>query len=155
MKARMARQSDCSGVVSLARQAHTASRYRDIPFNEEACLDAVRRHVGMGLPPSNGATALFVAGEDQIEAALGAMCYPLYECLGAIVITDVFWYGENGSGLAVLREFHRWAEKCGSPYVLRQGVTDFILTDPDRTGAVLARQGFRRAGHIFEREHLT
>ena len=158
MKARSARRSDCAGILKLAREAHKSSRFKKLAFNEAACLDAIQRHIGFGLPPSIGATALFVVGGEKIEAALGATCTPLYGCLGATLITDTFWFSSRAahsrSGLEVLAAFHRWAAQCDGPYVIRQGVTDFIAEDPSRAGALLGRKGFRKAGHIYEKDCL-
>lgn len=151
MSAKLARHADVPGILKLAKLAHRKSRYAQVPFDEDRCAVAIRRHIGLGLPPSVGAAALFIV---EGEAALGAVCLPLYECLGALLITDTFWFsrGKNPrAGLSVLRAFHSWAGQCDGPHVIRQGVTDFI-SDPDRTGKVLEMKGFRRAGAIYEKE---
>lgn len=156
MQGRLARSADIPAIVALTQEAHKRSRYRKLPFNKGQCTEAVRRYLGLGLPPSIGATAVFV--DDKVDAVLGAVCLPLYECLGALLITDVFWFARKGaspkSGVAVLNAFHDWAAKSQGPYVIRQGVVDFIADDPERAGRLLDRRGFRRAGLIFEKEFL-
>lgn len=159
MTARMARMGDCDEIQALAKEAHRRSIYANLPFNEAQAKSAIQRHVGMGFPPSLGATAIFVAGHGRIEAALAAVCMPLYESLGALLITDAFWFSSKTasarSGLQVLEAFHDWAAKCSGPHVIRQGVTDFIAADPERVGCALQRRGMRRAGLIYEKECLT
>lgn len=155
MTARLARHSDVPKILKLAKAAHRKSRYASVPFDEGQCLAAIRHHIGMGLPPSPGGTALFIAGD--IEAALGAMCVPLYECLGAVMITDTFWFSRGKdprAGLSVLRAFHSWAGQCAGAHVIRQGVTDFI-SNHERTGKVLEHKGFRKVGAIYEKECLA
>lgn len=156
MAARLARHRDIPAIVDLAKEAHGRSAYKHVGFDDQAATRAVQRHIGMGLPPSIGSAAIFVAGEDGISAALAAICAPLYECLGALLITDVFWYAGGGrGGVEVLDAFHDWASLCKSPYVVRQGVTDFISDSPDRAATLLTRRGLRKAGYIFEKENLT
>lgn len=159
MQGRMARQSDAENILKLIKRAHKDSKYRHLGLNEQRGLDAIRHMIGMGLPPGIGSTAMFVAGEGKaIDAALAAMCAPVYDCIQATLITDTFWYSRkknSRAGLAVLSAFHAWADTCATPYVIRQGVTNFIADDPTRAGRVLERKGFRNVGAIYEKECLV
>lgn len=155
----MARQADAENILKLTKTAHRASKYAGVKLNEAQGMQAIRQMIGMGFPPSVGATAIFVAGRgDSIDAALAAVCLPVYDCLEATLITDTFWFARkknSQAGLAVLSAFHAWADTCATPYVIRQGVTNFIADDPSRAGRVLERKGFRNVGAIYEKECLA
>lgn len=158
MKARMARQSDAENILKLVKAAYRDSKYNGVGLDEKRGIEAIRYMIGMGFPPGLGSTAMFVVGDKSIDAALAAMCVPVYDCLNATLITDTFWYARkknSRAGLAVLSAFHAWADTCAKPYVIRQGVTNFIADDPARAGRVLERKGLRRVGAIYEKECLA
>lgn len=157
-KIRPAKFADIQEITRLSASALSSSRYANIAtIQPQQIKQAAVRWIGLQGEADRLPRGMVVVCDNGIclEGMLVGVLTPLYDGLDIAVATDLIWYAQPGahpaSGPRMMRAFHKWAAKFPGHIILRHGVTDAIK-DPEVTGKMLERSGFRRAGIIYEKE---
>lgn len=152
--------SNIPAMLELFREMHKRSRYAGIAtLDEQLIKQSLARAMQLHCSPNDGGSWLMVVEQDGvIEGFLLGVLERLYHVARELTATDVFFYVSerahpNAAG-QLLDEFTKWADACGKVIELRFGVSDAI-GDPERTGALYRRRGYRPAGLIFAKNKQT
>lgn len=154
-----ARFGDIPQIYDVLSDAHRRSRLSDYALNEKAAkaliMNAIQRHGGT----TAGSQFVAVAGNGNgIDGFIIGILQPLYHVLEVLEATDVYWIAREGAdptaARRLLRSMHRWAGKSEKCVKIRQGNTD-IITEANRSGLILERQGMACRGNIYEKDIRT
>ncbi|UWQ30267.1 hypothetical protein [Leisingera sp. M523] len=153
---RAARFADIPEITRLCRLALEKSHYcprfgLDKDALKRVALECIGQHSNK---PGSGRIVVADNG-DQLEALFVGFVRPLYECLSALIASNLIWYAQPGasarSAMGVLDHFTEWADRADYPVLHRYGVSDAI-TNHNAVGALLTRnRGFRLAGGFYEK----
>lgn len=153
---RSAKFADIPEITRLCGLALDQSHYRTRFGMDEAALKRVTLEcIGQHSDkPGSGLIAVADNGE-QLEALFVGFVRPLYECLSALIASNMIWFAQPGasarSAMGVLDHFIEWADRSDHPVIHRYGVSDAIINH-NAVGALLVRnRGFRLAGGIYEK----
>lgn len=155
---RAARMTDIPAIRALAQKAYFASSFADKVNLDLEALNKVLISV-IGQQSEKPGKGLVVVGEDEtgkIRAIFAGLVSPLYECLTALMATNVIWYAEKGCSahlsLGVFDHFMEWVEQSSQPVLHRYVISDAIVPNHHAVGALLVRKrGFRVAGGLYEK----
>jgi hypothetical protein len=157
-KIRLARFVDIPEITRLSTLALSASRYSGFAsIQPDQIKRAAVQWIGLQGDPDRLPRGMVVVCEtgQRLEGMLVGVLTPLYDGLDVALATDLIWFAQPGahatSAARMLKAFHKWAGKYPGHVVFRHGVTDAIK-DPESTGKMLERAGFRRSGFIYEKE---
>ena len=127
MKVRYACLADVPSIVALAQQEHAISAWREIPFDPEATA---------------GIAAEFIAGMGRtLLVSDGGYLAGLVQPLGfsrRLVAMEYAWFATDGSGLALLAKFERWAKNMNAAAV----VIHAYGGDPRLQSVLAIRRGY-------------
>ena len=153
---REARFADIPEIIRLCGLALKESRYSPRFGMDKAALKRVALECIAQHSDKPGAGRVVVADNgEQLEAIFVGFVRPLYECLSALIASNLIWYAQPGcsarSAMGVLDHFTEWADRADYPVLHRYGVSDAI-TNHNAVGALLVRnRGFRLAGGFYEK----
>lgn len=147
---RPAEFTDIPALIALCREAHAASRFKDVPFIEAKAYGALYAKIA-----DNGATwAVFVSDDDGVNGFLVGYASPVYEALALTMTGYTMLYARPGAGARtasrLLDALEAWADSAGPN--LKVYVVENAVVDPERTGKLMQRRGFERAGTVWMKE---
>lgn len=153
---RAARFSDIPEITRLCGLALEQSHYSprlglDKSALKRVALECIAQHSDK---PGSGRVVVADNG-DHLEAIFAGFVRPLYECLSALIASNLIWYAQPGasarSAMGVLDHFTKWADRADYPVLHRYGVSDAIVNH-NAVGALLIRKrGFQLAGSFYEK----
>lgn len=129
---RYATLEDGDILVEMGRAEHAASRWSRLPFSEAAMRKSAAEFI-----TTTGRTLLVTEG-----GYLAGLVQPLGFVDARTVALEYAWYSHDGSGIALLLAFERWAENMGAAAV--------VVNDHSETGrlhdVLASRRGYRAIG---------
>lgn len=123
---RPATPEDIPRIVDLGRKNHAARGGRN--FDANAAAPIVGRIIQHG--------AVFVTDGGMI----GGVPDPFWAAPTEKRLTELFWYAEDGSGLALLRRLQQHAHEAGMP----------LRISAARPSRAFERMGFRATDTVYE-----
>lgn len=159
MSARKAKFADIPGILALMRTCLGQSRMAGAAEIDEICAkELLMMVIGNQQDTARlGGMALFVTGETgDVTGLIAGTLQPMYFALDRTVVTDNLWYVDPDragprDGLRLLEALHAWADTYPEP-VIRQHMVNDMVMNPEVTGRMMHRKGYRVAGLIFEKE---
>lgn len=155
---RPARFADIPQIRKLAAEAYSDSRFAGtVPFDRDILTKTLVSIIGRNAPEPG--TSLVVVGTDEageVRSVFAGVVAPLYECLGALMASNIIWYASKGCSprlsMGVFDYFMEWVEQSPNPVLHRYVMSDGIISNHHAIGALLVRKrGFRLAGGLYEK----
>lgn len=131
---RHACRADIPRIVELAKQEHQLSRWRQIRFDPMACAATAAAFISM-----HGRTMLVSDG-----GYLAGLVQPL-GFTPTVIAMEYGWFATDGSGLALLSRFERWARNMGAHSVMAHNYTN----DHRLARVLTTRYGYAGAGQAM------
>lgn len=153
---RRAKFSDLKQIIPLAIEAHSISRFAEVPMDYEMAERVCRQALMSSEVPQIGGTFCFVAeGEDGICGMMFGQMSRLYECLDAAIAHDLLFYVDRSAppraAEGLLNAFEEWAFSLDGRVMVRISVMDAIVR-ADLSALWMSRRGYRLSGYVFEKE---
>ena len=145
---------DIMGLCERARGRSKYGAFAEIDWRQLRALLA--NVIAAQGDPAPGFTYVRVTGEvGAIDGVMIGLARPLYEVTDILVVSNMFWYVDRTAsakaGPALMRGLEQWAETAEGKCLLRVGINDAI-SNVERTGRFLERQGMREIGNFYEKE---
>ena len=157
MTVRPAKFVDIPEIIGLGKKCMATSRYADAEIDEAVAKQTMMAAITSHKPtPEVGAMPVFVSDHDGLTGVIIGALQPSYLVLDSVTVTDLMWFVDRqvahpGDGLGLLAALHEWADRYFAPVKQVHTVHDAVM-NPAVLGRMLARQGFRKSGYVFEKE---
>lgn len=151
---RAAKFGDIPRLTALFEEGHKRSKYAqratlDVKETKSLLMQSIQRHGG-GHP---GSTFVVVSERgERVDGFFIGVLQRVYHVAVELEATDLHFFMPVGSTdtRKIISAFEEWAQANERVIAITLGVTD-VIGDPDRTGVIYERRGYKKVGAIWQR----
>ena len=154
---RVAKFGDIPRLVEIIKEAHAATKYKDLCEIDEKetkalLLNAIRNHGGQ----HEGSTFVAVAeNKGKVEGYIIGILQRFYDVTDKLEATDWQWLCtkdvQPSDPIKLVKAMHKWAGKNPKCIAIFQANTD-LWKNPEAITRSLEGLGMKRCGHVLRKE---